>query len=113
MTYRSTFLFRPPRGVPRERASLSPSGAKGEEADVGSGEQIVQRPGADLMSIYMLDTSWATTADERRHLHWELLASYQVCGVFLTARDDALVVLFSGDRRAFNAFESGLPEVRW
>ena len=63
-------------------------------------------------SIYMLDTSWATTADERRHLHWELLASDQVRGAFLTARDDALVVVFSGDRRAFDAFESGLPEVR-
>jgi hypothetical protein len=51
------------------------------------------------MSMYMLDTSWATTADERRHLHWELLASDQVRGVFLTACDDTLVVLFSGDRR--------------
>jgi hypothetical protein len=65
------------------------------------------------MSMYMLDTGWATTADERRHLHWELQASDQVRGVFLTARDDTLVVLFSGDRRVFDAFESGLHEVRW
>jgi hypothetical protein len=113
MTHQSTFLFRPPRGVPRERPSLSPSGAKGEEEDVGSGEQIVHDPAADLMSIYMLETSWAMTADERRHLYWELLASDQVRGVFLTARDDALVVLFSGDRRAFDAFESGVLEARW
>ena len=72
-----------------------------------------KRRGADLMSMHMLDTSWATTADERRHLDWELLASDQVCGVFPTARDDALAVLFSGDRRAFDEFESDLREVRW
>ena len=70
-------------------------------------------PARILMSIYMLDTSWATTADERRRLHWELFASHQVRGVFLTAREDALAVLFSGDRRAFDAFESDLFGVRW
>jgi hypothetical protein len=56
------------------------------------------------MSVYELDTSWAATADERRHLHWELLASEQVQGVFLTARGDALAVLFAGDRIAFEAW---------
>jgi len=75
------------------------------------------------MRIYELDTSWAATADERRYLHWELLACDEVRGVFLTAREDALAVLFSGDRRAFDAwartlapgggFESGLDEGRW
>jgi hypothetical protein len=56
------------------------------------------------MSVYELDTSWAATADERRHLHWELLASEQVQGVFLTAREDELAVLFAGDRIAFDAW---------
>ena len=70
-------------------------------------------PEPDLISIYMLDTSWATTADDLRHLNWELLVSGEVHGVFLTARDDTLAVLFSGDRRAFDEFESGLHEVRW
>ena len=56
------------------------------------------------MSVYELDTSWAATADERRHLHWELLASEQVQGVFLTAREDVLAVLFAGDRVGFDAW---------
>ena len=64
------------------------------------------------MNMYELDISGAITANERQHLRWELLACERVRGVFLTARDDALVVVFSGDRRAFDAFESGLPEVR-
>lgn len=59
-------------------------------------------------SIHLLDTSWATTADDRRHLYWELLASDEVRGVFPSARDERLAVLFSGDRRAFDEFESGL-----
>ena len=75
------------------------------------------------MSVYELDTSWATTANERRSLHWELLASEEVRGVFLTAREDALAVLFSGDRRSFDAWarslepggalEPGFDEVLW
>ncbi len=56
------------------------------------------------MSFYELDISWAATADERRRLHWELLAPEQVQGVFLTAREDALAVLFAGDRIAFDAW---------
>jgi hypothetical protein len=73
------------------------------------------------MRVYELDISWAATASELRHLRWELLASEQVLGVFLTAREDALAVLFSGDRGAFDAwartfelgraFDSALNEV--
>ena len=56
------------------------------------------------MRVFELDISWAATASERRHLHWELLASEKVRGVFLTAREEALAVLFSGDSRAFDAW---------
>jgi hypothetical protein len=55
------------------------------------------------MSIYELDISRGMTANERRRLFWELIASDEVSGVFLTARDDVLAVLFSGDRRGFEA----------
>jgi hypothetical protein len=54
------------------------------------------------MNIYTLDVSWAATADERRSLHRELLACDEVRGVFLTACDDVLAVLFAGDRRRFD-----------
>ena len=60
------------------------------------------------MSIYELDISWATTANERRYLHWELLASERVRAVFVTARDDVLAVLFGGDRRDFVAWSRPL-----
>jgi hypothetical protein len=67
-----------------------------------------------FMGTFMLDTKWAATADARGHLRWELLASDEVLGVFPTARGDALAVLFSGDRRAFDEFEWGLHgAVRW
>jgi hypothetical protein len=56
------------------------------------------------MTVFELDISWAATASERRHLQWELLAREEVRGVFLTAREDALAVLFSGDRLAFDAW---------
>ena len=63
------------------------------------------------MSIYELDIGWATTASERRYLHWMLVACDDVCGVFLTARDDVLAVLFNGDRRGFDALARTLaPE---
>jgi len=55
------------------------------------------------MSIYELDISWALTANERRRLQWQLIVSDEVGGVFLTARDDVLAVLFSGDRKGFDA----------
>jgi len=62
------------------------------------------------MSIYELDISWALTASERRRLHWELIASDEVSGVFL-ARDDVLAVLYSGDRRDFESLARRLePE---
>jgi hypothetical protein len=73
------------------------------------------------MRVFELDISWAATSSERRHLQWELLASEKVRGVFLTAREDALAVLFAGDRDAFEAwagtlehggaFDPGLSEV--
>jgi hypothetical protein len=56
------------------------------------------------MTVHELDISWAATAEERRHLRWELLACDEVDGVFLTAREDVLVVLFSGDRRGFHSW---------
>jgi hypothetical protein len=56
------------------------------------------------VSIYELDISWATTANERRYLRWELLVSDEVCGVFRTLREDVLAVLFDGDRRGFEAW---------
>jgi hypothetical protein len=63
------------------------------------------------MSIYELDISWATTANERRRLHWQLIVSDEVSGVFLSARDDVLAVLFSGDRQEFEALARTLePE---
>jgi hypothetical protein len=55
------------------------------------------------MNIYELDISWAITANERRRLRWELTASEEVGGVFLTARDDTLAVLYKSDRGGFEA----------
>ena len=55
------------------------------------------------MNIYELDISWATTSNERRRLRWELTASEEVGGVFLTARDDTLAVLYKSDRYGFEA----------
>jgi hypothetical protein len=63
------------------------------------------------MSVYELDISWATSASERRRLRWELIASDEVKGVFLTARDDALADLYKGNRREFEALARTLaPE---
>jgi len=63
------------------------------------------------MSLYELDVSWAQTADERRYLHWELLACEDVRGVFHTLRDEALAVLFDGGRREFQDWASTIaPE---
>jgi hypothetical protein len=56
------------------------------------------------VSVFELDISWATTARERRSLQWELSACDQVRGVFVTARDDVLAVLFDGDRWTFDSF---------
>jgi hypothetical protein len=63
------------------------------------------------MIVYELDISWATTASERRRLRWELTAADGVKGAFLTARDDALAVLYQGDRRDYEALAQTLgPE---
>ena len=63
------------------------------------------------MSIHELDISWAMSANERRYLHWELIACEEVRGVFQTARDDTLAVLFDGERLDFRAWASSLePE---
>ena len=64
------------------------------------------------MSIYELDIGWATTASERRYLHWMLVACDEVGGVFLTARDDVLAVLFNGDRGGFDALARTLAPER-
>jgi hypothetical protein len=63
------------------------------------------------MSIYELEIGWAKTANERRYLRWELLAHDGVRGVFQTARDDVLAVLFSGERLDFRDWARSLsPE---
>ncbi|HLX19853.1 MAG TPA: hypothetical protein VKR23_06850 [Gaiellaceae bacterium] len=54
------------------------------------------------MKLYELDTGWARTEDQRRYLRWELFTCADVVGVFSTARDDVLAVLFSGDRISFD-----------
>lgn len=53
------------------------------------------------MSVYELGISWAASANEWRRLLWELIASDEVEGVFLTGRPDVLAVLYSGDRDGF------------
>jgi len=63
------------------------------------------------MSVYELDISWAISASDRRRLRWELIASDEVKGVFLTARDDVLAVFYKGERRDFEALARALaPE---
>jgi hypothetical protein len=60
------------------------------------------------MSIYELEIGWAASANERRYLRWELLTCEEVLGVFHTAREDTLAVLFSGDRLRFSAWARSL-----
>jgi hypothetical protein len=60
------------------------------------------------MTIYELDIAWAATTDERRLLRWELLSSDAVHGVFVTAREETLAVLFDGSRAEFAAWSSAL-----
>jgi hypothetical protein len=72
------------------------------------------------MNIHTLDISWAATTNERRSVHWELLACERVHGVLATERDEVLAVLFYGNRRSFDrcartlepddAFEARLQE---
>ena len=69
---------------------------------------------AQSLSLYALELGWAATAGERRALHWELLACDAVHGVFPTARDDVLAVLFSGDALDFRTWAGSLaPEEAW
>ncbi len=60
------------------------------------------------MGIYELEIGWAKTANERRYLRWELLAHDEVRGVFQTAREDVLAVLFSGERLDFRNWSRSL-----
>ena len=63
------------------------------------------------MSIYELHVGWAESANERRYLRWELLACDEVRGVFPTAHEHTLAVLFSGDRLDFREWARSLaPE---
>ena len=62
------------------------------------------------MSIFELEIGWAVTANQRRYIDWELLACDEVRGVFPAARDDTLLVLFSGDRLDFRFWERSLVE---
>ena len=60
------------------------------------------------MSIYELDIGWAATENERRSLHWELLACDEVRGVFQTDREHTLAVLYDGDRSDFRTWARSL-----
>ena len=48
------------------------------------------------MRIYELDIGWAETENERRYLHWALVACDEVRGVFHTDRVHTLAVLYDG-----------------
>jgi hypothetical protein len=64
------------------------------------------------MSLNELEIGWAQTANERRYLLWELLAREEVLGVFHTACDETLAVLFDGGRREFDDWASTVaPQV--
>ena len=60
------------------------------------------------MSIYELDIGWAVSENERRYLHWELLACDEVRGVFQTDREHTLAVLYDGDGLDFHAWAHSL-----
>ena len=60
------------------------------------------------MSLHELEVGWAETADERRYLDWELLACEEVLGVFPAPREDALVVLFDGERWEFGEWANSV-----
>jgi len=64
------------------------------------------------MNIYELDIAWVATANEWSYLRWELLACAEVVGVFSSARDDVLAVLFSGDRDRFHTWARSLAPVK-
>jgi hypothetical protein len=60
------------------------------------------------VTINELDIGWATTENQRRYLHWELLACDEIRGVFETEHEDTLAVLYDGDRFDFHAFARSL-----
>ena len=64
------------------------------------------------MSIHELEIGWAASANDRRYLRWEFLACEEVLGVFTTAREDTLAVLFSGDRLSFRTWASSVEPSR-
>jgi hypothetical protein len=64
------------------------------------------------MSIFELEIGWVATANEWSYLRWELLACDEVVGVFSSARDDVLAVLFSGDRDRFHTWARSLVPVK-
>lgn len=60
------------------------------------------------MTLHELDIAWVATANERRYLHWELLACDEVRGVFQTDREHTLAVLYDGDRFDFRIWADSL-----
>jgi hypothetical protein len=63
---------------------------------------------AGALRLHQFDVGWAATARELRGVQWQLGASDDVRGVFMTARDDVLAVLYSGDRAGFEALARAL-----
>jgi hypothetical protein len=60
------------------------------------------------VTLYELDIGGAATENERRYLHWELLACDEVRGVFHTDRKHTLAVLYGGDRFDFHTWAHSL-----
>ena len=60
------------------------------------------------MTLHKLDIAWVATANERRYLHWELLACDEVRGVFQTDREHTLAVLYDGGRFDLGAWTRSL-----
>jgi len=60
------------------------------------------------VTLHELDIAWVATANERRYLHWELLACDEVRGVFHTDREHTLAVLYDGDRFDFRTWADSL-----
>jgi hypothetical protein len=63
--------------------------------------------------LYQLDISWVASAQELTALRWQLAASDDVGGVFLTGREDTLAVLYAGSSHDFDQWvrtlEPALP----
>jgi hypothetical protein len=61
-----------------------------------------------MVTICELETGWAASENERRYLHWELLACDEIRGVFQTDREHTLAVLYDGDRFGFRTWADSL-----